>query len=217
MSSSPAESRLKRALDLVLAIPALILLSPAMLAIAIGIRATMGRPVLFWQIRPGYKGRSFAIVKFRTMREPERPDGTLVPLNERVTRLGSLLRRTSLDELPELWNVAKGEMSIVGPRPLLLEYLPRYSPEQARRHDARPGITGLAQVKGRHLVGWDDRFALDVWYVDHWSLRLDLKIIGATIGQLAGGQAVPDSTTENFWFTGTATRSGDSERTEAAE
>ncbi|HKG55917.1 MAG TPA: sugar transferase [Candidatus Limnocylindrales bacterium] len=203
MSAGPAGAWTKRALDLVLSVPALVVLSPVMLAIAVAIRATMGRPVLFWQVRPGYKGTSFSIVKFRTMRDPLRPDGTIVPLNARVTRLGSILRRTSLDELPELWNVVKGEMSVVGPRPLLLEYLPRYSPEQARRHDVKPGITGLAQVKGRHLVGWDDRFVLDVWYVDHWSLRLDLRIIIATVGQLAGGQAVPDSTTENFWFGGT--------------
>jgi lipopolysaccharide/colanic/teichoic acid biosynthesis glycosyltransferase len=192
----------KRALDLVLAGSALIALSPVMLAVAVAIRVTMGPPVLYRHVRPGYQGRPFALIKFRSMLPEHGPDGAVVPVNKRVTRLGRILRRLSLDELPELWNVIKGEMSLVGPRPLMMSYLPRYSPEQARRHEVRPGITGLAQVNGRHTLGWDDRFALDVWYVDHWSLRVDLAILAATIRVAFQGHDVPDPSVEDYEFRG---------------
>jgi sugar transferase EpsL len=166
---------MKRLLDLVLVLLALPLLVPLMLAIALAVRLAMGSPVLFRQLRAGRHGRPFALVKFRTMREGEGPD------EARLTPLGSLLRSTSLDELPELWNVLKGEMSLVGPRPLLLDYLPLYSPEQARRHEVRPGITGWAQVNGRNALSWEDKFRRDVWYVDHRSLALDLRILLLTV------------------------------------
>jgi lipopolysaccharide/colanic/teichoic acid biosynthesis glycosyltransferase len=202
-------SRVKRALDLVLATTGLIVLSPALAVIAVAIRVTMGRPVLFRQTRPGLHGRPFVIVKLRTMRDPVDRDGHELPISARVTKLGAFLRRTSLDEVTELWNVVKGDMSLVGPRPLMMEYLPRYSVEQNRRHDVLPGITGLAQVRGRHVVGWDERFALDVWYVDHWSLRLDFEILLATFGQVVAGQAVPDQTASDFYFSGAAEPSDD--------
>ena len=139
------------------------------------------KQVLFRQMRPGKDGRAFGIVKFCTMNNCCDEDGCLLPDAARLTRLGKLLRKTSLDELPELFNIIKGDMSIVGPRPLLMQYLDRYTPEQARRHDVKPGLTGWAQVNGRNALSWEEKFALDVWYVDHWSLRLDLKIIGMTV------------------------------------
>ena len=193
----------KRLLDASLAGAALIVLSPLLLLVAIVIRVTMGSPVFYRQVRPGHLGRPFEIVKFRSMLPELDRDGRPRPVNERVTRLGSLLRRTSIDELPELWNVLVGDMSLVGPRPLLMEYLPRYSPEQNRRHLVKPGLTGLAQVKGRHHVTWDERFAIDVWYVDHWSLALDLRILRATMAMVLKGQGVPDPTTNEYEFMGT--------------
>jgi lipopolysaccharide/colanic/teichoic acid biosynthesis glycosyltransferase len=189
-------------MDSVLAGVALIALSPLLLVVAIGIRLTMGSPVFYRQTRPGHLGRPFQIFKFRSMLPEIDRDGQRRPVNERVTRLGRQLRRTSIDELPELWNVLVGDMSLVGPRPLLMEYLPRYSPEQNRRHLVKPGLTGLAQVKGRHLVSWDDRFALDVWYVDHWSLALDLRILRATMALVLKGHGVPDPTAEGYEFMG---------------
>jgi len=167
---------MKRLLDITLAAPALLLLAPVLLLVALAVRVCMGAPVLFRHRRAGYRGRPFTLLKFRTMRPgtPDEPDAV------RLTRLGALLRATSLDELPQLWNVLRGDMSLVGPRPLLMEYLERYSPEQARRHDALPGITGLAQVRGRNALTWEEKFALDVWYVDHASLRLDLHILWHT-------------------------------------
>lgn len=166
---------IKRLIDVVAASIGLVVLMPLLTVIAVAIRVSMGRPVLFRQRRPGYRGRPFTLIKFRTMRATSGTDA------ERLTWLGRFLRRLSLDELPQLWNVLKGEMSLVGPRPLLLEYLPRYSPEQARRHLARPGITGWAQINGRNAISWDEKFRLDTWYVDHWSLRLDLAILLATV------------------------------------
>ena len=166
---------LKRAVDVVGATVALVVAAVPMAVIALAIRVRMGAPVLFRQARPGRHGELFELVKFRTMRSGEGGDA------ERLTSLGRWLRATSLDELPELWNVLKGDMSLVGPRPLLVEYLPLYSPHQARRHEVRPGITGLAQVAGRNLVDWDERFDLDVRYVDERSLGLDLRIIGQTV------------------------------------
>jgi sugar transferase EpsL len=170
----------KRLFDVILTLIALIILSPFLLLIALLVRIFIGAPVLFTQPRPGYKGRPFHIYKFRTMTNHLAPDGSLLPDAERITPLGLFLRSLSLDELPELFNILKGEMSIVGPRPLLMEYLPRYSPEQMRRHDVRPGLTGWAQVNGRNTITWADKFTYDVWYVDHGSFWLDLKIIALT-------------------------------------
>jgi sugar transferase EpsL len=192
----------KRLMDVSLSGAALIVFSPLLLLVAIGIRVTMGSPVFYRQVRPGHLGRPFKIVKFRSMGPEFDRDGCRQPVNKRVTRLGYQLRRTSIDELPELWNILVGDMSLVGPRPLLMEYLPRYSPEQNRRHLVKPGLTGLAQVKGRHHVTWDDRFATDVWYVDHWSLALDLRILRATIGIVLKGQGVPDPTSDEYDFMG---------------
>jgi sugar transferase EpsL len=171
----------KRALDVVGAAVGLVLLSPLLLAIAIAVRLAHGAPVLFRQVRPGRFGVPFELGKFRTMTDRRGPEGELLPDADRLTGLGRFLRRTSLDELPELLNVLRGDMSLVGPRPLLLEYLPLYSVEQARRHEVRPGITGWAQVHGRNAQTWEDRFALDVWYVDHASIGLDLEILGKTV------------------------------------
>src|SRR3954468_3602557 len=175
---------IKSAFDRTCAVTALFVLSPVLLAVAAAIRFDVGSPVLFRQERPGKGARPFRIVKFRTMREARRADGTLLPDDQRLTRLGRLLRATSLDELPQLLNVALGELSLVGPRPLLMQYLERYSPEQARRHDVMPGLTGWAQVNGRNAISWDEKFALDVWYVDNWSLALDLKVIALTVGRV---------------------------------
>jgi lipopolysaccharide/colanic/teichoic acid biosynthesis glycosyltransferase len=172
---------LKVLLDRGAALAGLAALSPVLLAVAAVIRVRMGAPVFFVQERPGLGGRIFRVVKFRTMRNAVGRDGTLLPDAERLTALGKFLRATSLDELPQLWNVLRGELSLVGPRPLLVQYLPRYTPEQARRHDVLPGITGWAQVNGRNALSWDEKFALDVWYVDHWSFVLDLKILGLTL------------------------------------
>jgi sugar transferase EpsL len=170
----------KRLLDLVFTISALILLSPALALVALLACLKFGSPVLFRQRRPGLHGRPFTIYKFRTMTDKCDADGNLLPDAERLTSFGRFLRGTSLDELPELFNVLKGHMSLVGPRPLLMQYLDRYTPEQMRRHEVRPGITGWAQVNGRNALTWEQKFALDVWYVDHWSLCWDLKIIALT-------------------------------------
>jgi lipopolysaccharide/colanic/teichoic acid biosynthesis glycosyltransferase len=167
----------KRLFDLLLTLPGLILLSPILGLIAVAVWINQGRPVLFHQVRPGYGGQPFTVFKFRTMRMARASDGEPLPDEVRLTALGRFLRSFSLDELPELWNVVRGEMSLVGPRPLLMQYLDRYTPEQARRHDAVPGITGWAQIHGRNAVTWEEKFALDVWYVDHWSFGLDLKIL----------------------------------------
>jgi lipopolysaccharide/colanic/teichoic acid biosynthesis glycosyltransferase len=171
----------KRWFDLVCAAVGLALLSPVLLGIALLIRLTMGRPILFRQQRPGLHGQPFTLLKFRTMTDARDADGHLLPDAERLTRLGRFLRRTSLDELPELINVLRGEMSLVGPRPLLMQYLERYTPQQARRHEVRPGLTGWAQINGRNAIAWEQKFALDVWYVDHQSLWLDVKIVFWTV------------------------------------
>ncbi|MDT0636358.1 sugar transferase [Spectribacter hydrogenoxidans] len=168
-------------MDVLGAFIALILLSPVILMIAIGLLARHGRPMLFAQIRPGLHGQPFRMLKFRTMNDERGADGELLPDADRLTRFGAFLRSTSLDELPELWNVLRGDMSLVGPRPLLMEYLPLYTPEQARRHEVRPGITGWAQVNGRNALSWEEKFALDVWYVDNQSFWLDLKILWLTL------------------------------------
>jgi lipopolysaccharide/colanic/teichoic acid biosynthesis glycosyltransferase len=184
----------KRGMDIVLAGTGLLVLAPVMLGVALAIRLVMGQPVLYRQLRPGHHAQPFQIVKFRTMRGELDAEGRPLPADKRITPLGQLLRRTSLDEMPELWNILKGEMSLVGPRPLLMEYLPHYTLEQARRHDVTPGLTGLAQVSGRQLLGFDDRFELDVWYVDHWSLRLDLQILAQTVRKVVKGEGVPPIT-----------------------
>jgi lipopolysaccharide/colanic/teichoic acid biosynthesis glycosyltransferase len=172
---------IKRVVDIVGASVGIILFAPVMLVVALLVLLTMGRPVLFRQQRPGLRGKPFTLYKFRTMRDARSASGELLPDELRLTTFGKWLRSTSLDELPELFNVLKGDMSLVGPRPLLMEYLPRYSPEQARRHEVKPGITGWAQVNGRNALRWEEKFRLDVWYVDHWNLWLDMKIVLLTI------------------------------------
>lgn len=171
---------LKRLLDIVASAAALVLLSPVLAIVAVTVAIRLGRPVLFVQPRPGRNGRIFRLRKFRSMRDIDESKG-LVSDADRLTPFGRALRSTSLDELPSLWNVLRGDMSVVGPRPLLVEYLPKYTPEQARRHEVRPGITGLAQASGRNALSWEDKFALDVQYVDNRSLELDARIILATI------------------------------------
>jgi lipopolysaccharide/colanic/teichoic acid biosynthesis glycosyltransferase len=167
----------KRILDLLITIPGLILFSPVLLVIALLVRVTFGSPILFRQKRPGLRGRPFWVYKFRSMTNERDDQDQLLSDEQRITRLGRFLRSSSLDELPEMINVLRGEMSWVGPRPLLMQYLERYSSEQARRHDVLPGITGWAQINGRNTLTWEEKFKLDVWYVDHWSLWLDLKIL----------------------------------------
>lgn len=171
----------KRVLDLVLAILALILLSPLLAFVAILVRLMLGSPVLFRQLRPGLQGRPFTIYKFRTMTDACDASGNLLPDADRLTPFSCFLRSSSLDELPELINILRGEMSWVGPRPLLMQYLERYTPEQMRRHETRPGVTGWAQINGRNAISWERRFELDVWYVDHLSLWLDLRIMALTV------------------------------------
>lgn len=172
---------IKRIFDLALTTPGAILISPIILIIALLVRVKLGAPVLFRQVRPGLGGKLFTLYKFRSMGDAMDANGQPLPDSERLTRFGRFLRATSLDELPELWNVLRGEMSLVGPRPLLVEYLPLYSPEQARRHEVRPGITGWAQINGRNAISWQEKFALDVWYVDHWSVWLDIRILALTL------------------------------------
>jgi lipopolysaccharide/colanic/teichoic acid biosynthesis glycosyltransferase len=181
----------KRTLDLVLAAIGLVVLSPLFLVVGMLVLVTLGRPIVFRQRRPGLYGRPFTLYKFRSMRAmAER--GEPLPDAERLTWLGRFLRRTSLDELPELWNVLRGDMSLVGPRPLLMEYLPLYTPEQARRHEVLPGITGWAQVNGRNAISWEEKFRLDVWYVDHRSLWLDLRILALTLARVLSGEGISE-------------------------
>ena len=174
----------KRTFDLALTIPSMVLLCPVFLMLATLVALLLGTPVLFRQQRPGLGGRPFWLLKFRTMTEARDAAGNLLPDAQRLTAFGRFLRATSLDELPELLNVLKGDMSLVGPRPLLMQYLDRYTPEQARRHEVRPGITGWAQVNGRNAITWEEKFKLDVWYVDNWSLWLDIKIIFMTVWKI---------------------------------
>jgi len=171
----------KRLFDIFAGALLLLACSPLLLALAFVIRRSMGAPVLFRQVRPGLRGEPFTILKFRTMRDAEGKDDRPLPDAERLTRLGAFLRASSLDELPELWNVLKGEMSMVGPRPLLMQYLDRYTPRQAKRHEVRPGITGWAQIQGRNAISWEEKFELDVWYVEHRSFRLDMVILWRTL------------------------------------
>ena len=172
---------LKRLLDIIIASIALILLSPLYAFVAYKVKKNLGSPVLFRQVRPGLHGKPFEMIKFRTMKDAVDEQGKPLPDSERLTPFGQMLRSTSLDEMPELWNVIKGDMSIVGPRPLLMEYLPLYSPEQAKRHNVRPGMTGHAQVNGRNAIGWEEKFKLDTWYVENQSIWLDFKIMFKTV------------------------------------
>lgn len=172
---------MKRLLDIVASFCALLLLSPIIAIVAWKISKNLGSPVLFRQTRPGLHGKPFEMVKFRTMKDATDAQGNSLPDAERMTPFGNKLRSSSLDELPELWNVLKGEMSLVGPRPLLMQYLPLYSPEQARRHEVRPGVTGWAQINGRNAISWEEKFKLDVWYVDNRSFGLDIKILLLTV------------------------------------
>ncbi len=188
----------KRALDRTLGAAGLVAAAPVLAATALAIRATMGAPVLFTQPRTGHRGRTFDVLKFRTMRDATGADGRPLPDMERMTRLGAFLRSTSLDELPQLVNVLRGELSLVGPRPLLPKYVPLYSPEQLRRHDVLPGITGWAQINGRNAVDWPTRLRHDVWYVEHWSLWLDLKILGLTAIRVLQRTGVARSATETM-------------------
>jgi sugar transferase EpsL len=175
---------LKRGLDIALGLTGMVILLPAYLAIALAIKCSSPGPVFFRQARPGRNGRIFIIVKFRTMREDRAAGGRPLREGERLTAVGRFLRRASLDELPELWNVVKGEMSLVGPRPLMPQYLARYTREQARRHDVKPGLTGWAQVNGRNAISWEEKFRYDVWYIDHRSLGLDFRILGLTVANV---------------------------------
>ncbi len=187
MTNRPARQRglaAKRALDIVLALTGLLLAAPILLGIAVAVRARLGKPVLFRQLRPGRGGQPFALLKFRTMTDTRDEAGELLPDEQRLTPLGQFLRRTSLDELPELINVLRGEMSLVGPRPLLMEYLPHYTAEQARRHEVRPGLTGWAAIHGRNATTWPERLERDVWYVDHRSFALDCKILLLTVAKV---------------------------------
>jgi len=184
---------LKRLFDLILVIPVLILLSPVLGLVSLLVRLKLGSPILFRQERPGLHSKPFLLLKFRTMIDARDRNYNLLPDVHRLTALGRFLRSTSLDELPELFNVLKGDMSLVGPRPLLMQYLDRYSPEQMRRHEVKPGITGWAQVNGRNALTWEEKFKLDIWYVDHQSLWLDLKIIVLTIWKILKREGISHS------------------------
>lgn len=190
MNRAVLKGMAKRLLDLALSLLGLLLLSPVLVSAGVLVWAGMGVPIFYSQRRPGLRGKPFVLYKFRTMLDIRNPDGTPSPDDQRLTRIGGFLRSTSLDELPELFNVLKGDMSLVGPRPLLMEYLDRYTPQQARRHEVKPGITGWAQVNGRNSLSWADKFRLDVWYVDHWTLWLDLKILWMTLLKVARREGI---------------------------
>ena len=195
---------IKRAFDFLVSLAALLLLWPVLLVLAVLVRVKLGRPVLFRQQRPGLHGRPFTMLKFRTMTDARDTEGNLLPDGERLSSFGRSLRSTSLDELPELINVLAGDMSLVGPRPLLMRYLDRYTPEQMRRHEVRPGITGWAQVNGRNAITWEQKFALDIWYVEHQSLRLDLRILWLTVRNVLRREGISqagEATMEEFFGT----------------
>ena len=202
----------KKMLDLFLSLFGLVVLFPVLLLIAFLLRLRLGSPVLFRQVRPGFCGRPFPLLKFRTMRDLRDREGNLLPDEARLSGFGTLLRRLSFDELPELFNVLKGDMSLVGPRPLLVQYLDRYTPEQARRHEVKPGLTGWAQVNGRNAITWEEKFAMDIWYVDNRSFRLDLKILAMTAWKVLkreGISAEGEATMPEFM--GTASTRGKSD------
>jgi len=203
VSASRATLATKRLLDIVIAAIGLVLFAPLLLLTAVMVRIKLGSPVLFTQLRPGLHGRPFRMLKFRSMTDARDASGALLPDAERLTRFGRFVRASSLDELPEMWNVLRGDMSLIGPRPLLMEYLPLYSAAQARRHEVRPGISGWAQINGRNALDWDDKFELDVWYVDHLSIGLDLRIFFLTFARLLRSEGItaPQSATAEK-FTG---------------
>lgn len=201
VNGAKVQNSMKWVLDKLVSAIALLLFSPLLLIIAIAIYVCMGSPIIFRQPRPGKDGCIFTFYKFRTMTDELDKDGSLRPDEQRLTTLGRFLRRTSLDELPQLWNVLKGDMSFVGPRPLLVQYLDRYTLEQARRHKVKPGITGWTQVNGRNALSWEEKFKLDVWYVEHWSLWLDLQILFLTIGKVLQQEGISQqgyATSEEF-------------------
>ena len=201
---------LKRVLDVVIASTALLLLSPLYLFVAYKVRKNLGSPVLFRQVRPGLHGKPFEMIKFRSMKDAVDENGNPLPDSERLTPFGQMLRSSSLDEMPELWNVIKGEMSIVGPRPLLMEYLPLYNSHQAKRHDVRPGMTGYAQVNGRNAISWEEKFKLDTWYVENQSLWLDFKIMLKTVKKvLAKDDISAEGEATMTKFTGTPEQKND--------
>jgi lipopolysaccharide/colanic/teichoic acid biosynthesis glycosyltransferase len=190
MKQEGAALLVKKIVDCTVALGTLVVTAPLIAASALAVRATHGKPVFFSQDRPGRHGKPFRIYKMRTMTDARDASGELLPDAERLTRLGRFLRATSIDELPQLWNVLRGELSLVGPRPLLMEYLPLYSAEQARRHDVLPGITGWAQINGRNAISWEEKFALDCHYVDSWSLALDARILARTIAKVIARQGI---------------------------
>jgi len=194
---------LKRLFDLVLTIPGFLLISPLLLILALLVRIFHGSPIIFFQLRPGQNGKPFRMLKFRTMTNARDAAGNLLPDSDRLTSFGRFLRSTSLDEFPTLLNVLKGDISLVGPRPLLMEYLPLYSPEQHRRHEVKPGMTGWAQVNGRNAISWEEKFRLDAWYVDNWSLWLDIKILAMTMLHVLLRKGINHNATETMpFFTG---------------
>lgn len=198
---------LKRLLDIIIAVVALILLSPLYAFVAYKVKKNLGSPVLFRQVRPGLNGKPFEMIKFRTMKDAVDAQGNPLPDSERLTPFGKMLRSTSLDEMPELWNVIKGDMSIVGPRPLLTEYLPLYNEEQAKRHNVRPGMTGHAQVNGRNAISWEEKFKLDTWYVENQSILLDFKIMFKTVHKvLAKDDISAEGKATMTHFTGTSNK-----------
>ncbi|NAR53163.1 sugar transferase [Acinetobacter haemolyticus] len=196
---------LKRLLDIVIASTALVLLSPLYVFVAYKVKKNLGSPVLFRQTRPGLHGKPFEMIKFRTMKDAVDAQGNPLPDNERLTPFGKMLRSTSLDEMPELWNVIKGDMSVVGPRPLLMEYLPLYNKDQAKRHDVRPGMTGHAQVNGRNAISWEEKFKLDTWYVENQSIWLDFKIMLKTVKKVIAKDDISEAGEATMTkFTGSA-------------
>ncbi len=198
---------LKRGLDIMGGVAGLLILWPIFAAAAIALRMTIGTPVLFRQTRPGLGGKAFEMIKFRTMNDARDEYGVLLADEQRLTRVGRFLRKTSLDELPELWNILRGDMSLVGPRPLLMQYLSRYTPQQARRHEVKPGLTGWAQINGRNAISWEDKFRLDVWYVDNRSFLFDVKIILCTLWKTLrrdGISATSHATMPEFMGSGTS-------------
>ncbi|OTG66896.1 sugar transferase [Acinetobacter sp. ANC 4470] len=201
---------LKRALDIMIATAALVLLSPLYAIVAYKVKKNLGSPVLFRQVRPGLNGKPFEMIKFRSMKDAMDAQGNSLPDSDRLTAFGKMLRASSLDEMPELWNVIKGDMSIVGPRPLLMEYLPLYNQEQAKRHDVRPGITGHAQVNGRNAISWEEKFKLDTWYIENQSLWLDFKIMLKTVKKvLAKNDISAEGEVTMTKFTGTSKHQND--------
>jgi len=181
---------IKRILDFVLSIIIMLVCLPVMLIVGLIIFLTEGRPIFFFHERPGKDGQPFKLIKFRSMRNARDAEGNLLPDGERITNFGNFIRKTSIDELPELINVLRGEMSLVGPRPLLMQYVDRYSPQQFRRHEVLPGITGWAQVNGRNAISWNEKFMLDIWYIDHWSVWLDIKILLLTVWKVISGEGI---------------------------